>query len=186
MSMKMIRLLLALLLACPALAAANVLPEGTGLMYDSKYSFWLTAPKGWSLDNSAKKGLCAVFYPTGSSWEGSDVVFYVNTRAKTAAIQSAADAARDDMAEMHHDGSPHSRAEKIKEVKLKLGRTAEIWEYTGDQWGNYERIAFVVEKEGLSCIVLTARTKKEMDGAIPAFEQVVASYDYFGTVKITK
>ena len=65
-------------------------------------------------------------------------------------------------------------------------RIASIWQYTGDQWGNYERTAFVVEDKGISAIVLSARTKREMYGAIPAFEELVASYESMGTLKIVK
>lgn len=184
LSMRILWLPLVLLIACPAFAA--VLPEGTGLMYDSKYCFWMTAPKGWNLDNNSQNtGVCAVFYPIGSSWGNSDVVFYVNTRAKTASIQTPIDAVKDDMADMHSKGSPHSRAEKIKEIRLKHERTAEIWQYTGDRWGNFECTAFVVEKEGISCVFMSARTKNEMDGAIPAFERLVASYDFIGKATIS-
>jgi hypothetical protein len=98
----------------------------------------------------------------------------------------AQDAVNDDMADFHRKGSANSKAEKIKDMKLKQGRTASIWQYTEDPWGNYERTAFVVEAKGISCIVISARTKKEMDGAIPAFERLVESYDYMGPVTITK
>ena len=89
-------------------------------MYDADYAFQMTAPKGWVLDNVAGgQEVCAVFYPVGSSWKDSPVVFYVNTKQKSAKVQSAEDAMQDDMAAYHHNGSPHSAAKKVKELKLK-------------------------------------------------------------------
>jgi hypothetical protein len=44
--------------------------------------------------------------------------------------------------------------------------------------------AFIVEDQGISAVVMTARTKEQMTGAIPAFEALVASYDYLGPMKI--
>ena len=85
--------------------------QGGGIMYDANYSFVLTAPKGWILDNSTVKdqGVCAVFYPLGSwSWKDSAVVFYVNTREKTDKVKNAQDAVNDDMVDFHHHGSPRS------------------------------------------------------------------------------
>ena len=166
----------------------DVVPEGTGMMYDGHDWFTLTAPKGWVLDSSVMKGqgVCAVFYPVGSSWKESPVVFYVNTRERTAKIGNAQDAADADMADEHAKGSPKAKAEKIGEVKLKGGRVASIWEYTGDQWGNFERTAFVVEEKGISAMVMSARTKAEMDRANPAFEKLVSSYEFMGTAKVGK
>ena len=186
--MKFTALLVALLLSSGVWSVGAVIPEGTGIMYDARYCFMLTAPKGWVLDSSVMsgKGVCAVFYPKGGAWGESPVVFYVNTRERTAKVASAQDAADADMADERKNGSPKAKAVKIKEVKLKGGRVASIWEYTGDQWGNYERTAFVVEGKGISAVVMSARTKAEMDGANPAFEALVASYEYIGTAKIEK
>jgi len=186
--MKIISLLLVFFLSSLANSIADAVPEGGGIMYDANYSFVLTAPKGWTLDNTIAKdqGVCAVFYPTGSTWKDSAVVFYVNTKEKSDKMRNAQDAVNDDMTDFHRNGSPNSKAEKVKEIKLKNGRIASIWQYTGDQWGNYERTAFVVEDQGISAIVMSAHTQKDMDGAIPAFEKLVSSYEYMGTVKIEK
>ncbi len=183
--MRTIGILLLALAAFTRLSAAAI-PEGGGIMYGNGHSFTLDAPKGWVLDNTtmANQGGCAVFYPVGSNWKDSAVVFYVNTRGLTDKIHSPADVAADDIATTHKQGFNRVQAKKIEDIKLSHGRIASVWQYTGDQWGNYERSAFVQETGVINAIVMSARTEQDMKRALPAFRQLVSSYEYLGDVKI--
>lgn len=57
----------------------------TGLLYGEGYSYLLTAPEGWVLDNvSAKEqGLNAVFYPKDNTWDNIDFFIYVEGYTST-------------------------------------------------------------------------------------------------------
>jgi hypothetical protein len=181
-------LAIVLALAASTRLPAEAVPEGGGIMYGGGFAFSLRAPEGWVLDNTAARdqNVCAVFYPVGSNWKDSHVVFYVNTWKKTGEIHTPGEVAQNDVATFRRDGSPGSHVEKIKELKLSHGRVASIWQYTGDRWSNYERSAFVSERDVINVVVLTARTEKEMDDARPAFEQLVSSYEYMGKVEFKK
>ncbi len=50
----------------------------SGIVYGKTFSFMLSAPKGWVLDNNAgtSNGLDAVFYPSGGNWEKRSEVMY--------------------------------------------------------------------------------------------------------------
>ena len=74
----------ALALACCFLAAlvgAAAAKLQQGLVYGASHAFYVEAPQGWILDNTAgvNQGLHAVFYPGGSRWEDAAAVIYVNT-----------------------------------------------------------------------------------------------------------
>src|ERR1017187_9021755 len=77
-------------LGAPSLAQQSAAPKtslknlNSGLIYGKNHAYWLTAPKGWILDNKSgvSQGLFAVFYPQGSSWAKSSVVMYTNTSSK--------------------------------------------------------------------------------------------------------
>jgi hypothetical protein len=177
-----VAVLLAFLLPGLSNLRADKLPGGSGIMYDSKagYCFTMTAPKGWILDNETVKdaSVCAVFYPVGGSWGASATVMYINTRPKTNDAHGIDDVVKADIDDMHAHGSPGSKAAKIGEVKLRDGRVAEIYEYTGDAWGNFERTALIAEAKGINAVVLSARSQKAMEAALPAFGQLVASYRF--------
>jgi hypothetical protein len=164
------------------LLEATVVPEGEGIMYSDQYCFILTAPKGWVLDSDAARDaeVCAVFYRKGSSWADGDAVFYANTRPKPVKGSVFESVVNADIEDMRKHGSPNSKARLMKELKLKDGRVAQIWEYVGDKWSNVELTALVEEKEGVSAMVLSARSQKALDGAEADFEKLINSYRYAG------
>src|SRR6266851_2782414 len=59
--------------------------DDSGIIFGKNYSFTLTAPKGWVLDNTSgrSQGLQAVFYPKGSSWKTGAAVMYANVYQKS-------------------------------------------------------------------------------------------------------
>ena len=58
----------------------------SGNVYGRDHSFTLSAPDGWTLDNSSgvSQGLHAVFSPTGSSWKDGVAVMYARVIHKDA------------------------------------------------------------------------------------------------------
>lgn len=163
----------------PPELAADVLPEGGGIVYGQGYGFNLKAPKGWTLDTSAgvSQGINAVFYPTGGSWSDSPIVAYAQSQPKTAAIQTADDAAKSTIKRFHEKGnSPNYKGSLLKTIKTDAGADALIYQFSGDQWGNYELCAYFVEKDRINFVVMNSRDKKLLDQSTPAFETLAKSY----------
>ncbi len=128
-----------------------------------------------------------MFYPVGGSWDKSETVMYVNTRAKSGGAHAIDDAVQRDIDDMHAHGSPASKAAKVGEVKLHDGRVAEIYEYTGDAWGHCEHTALVAEAKGINAVVISRALAEGAGGpALPAFGQLVQSYRFMGAFKLTK
>jgi hypothetical protein len=175
------RLFLFLWLAMGGSALANIVEGGTGLLYGTGYSYWLTAPDGWVIDNEsgARQMMShAVFYPKDQTWQNAPVIFYTNVWKITAEDRTPADVARHDIVEFHANGSPGYTGSYSETWKLPHGGHAEVWRFHGDKWGNYEAIAYIPAKKIISFVVITGRTQKLFDQAFPKFRELVTSFQW--------
>jgi hypothetical protein len=180
----MIRVIVAALCCCTSPAAA--VPEQpsssneapSGLVYGKDHAFWVSAPKGWVLDNKsgAPQGLHAVFYRLGSSWSDATTVMYVNTGrlAKGESLESfiAGDLAR------FRERSPNVKMTKESSVPMSDKRTADVRRFSGDQWGNEEAVAYIQEDAVVVMIVLTARNRPDFEAARASLSELVKSYRF--------
>lgn len=180
MRTALLRALFALLLV-PG-ACAEILEEGTGIIYGKDHAFSLTAPKGWILDNESGvgQGVRAVFYPKGSTWAKSEVVAYARARPKTDKIATADDVAKAVVEDFHAHGSPKYEGQRVKTFKADSGREVVIYHFSGDQWGNSEAVAYFVEDKTVNFLVLTSRDAKTFADSLPAFEALAKSYIFMG------
>jgi hypothetical protein len=166
-------------LLCTPNARADAFPDGGGIVYGEGYAFNLKAPKGWTLDTSAgvSQKLNAVFYPNGNNWADSPIVAYAQSRPKTPTIQNGDDAAKDTIRRFHQEGnSPNYQGTKLKTLKADGGAEAVLYQFSGDQWGNYEVAAYFAEKDRINFLVMNSRDKKLFDQSLPAFEALAKSY----------
>lgn len=157
---------------------AQPIPEGAGIVYGQGFGFNLKAPKGWVLDNQSgvSQGLHVVFYPIGQTWDKSEVVAYAQSRPKTETLKNADDAAQDTIKRFLSNGNPNYQGKRVKTLKTDLGQEAVIYEFSGDQWGNYESAAYFLEANRINFIVMNSRNKALYDQSQSAFEALVKSY----------
>lgn len=80
-----------------------------------------------------------------------------------------------------------TKADAITTAKGANGkeRKAEVRYFTGDQFGNYESIAYIEEGKAIISFILTSQKKKDFESSLPAFKELVASY-YFLTDKVKR
>jgi hypothetical protein len=169
----------AFLLLLSSALYADAFPDGAGIVYGEGYGFNVKAPKGWTLDNSSgvSQKLNAVFYPNGSSWSGSPIVAYAQSRPKTSTIQTGDDAAKETVRHFREDGdSPNYQGTLFKALKTDAGKDATLYRFSGDKWGNQEVAAYLVEKERINFFVMSSQDKKLFEASLPAFEALVKSY----------
>jgi hypothetical protein len=168
--------------AALASAAASITEEGGGIIYGEDHAIKLKAPKGWVFDNESavQQGLHAVFYPKGSAWEKSVVMAYARARSRTKEVATADDAAKADVDDFHAHGNPQFEGQRVKTIKTKAGAEGVIYHFSGDHWGNYEAMVYFVEAKTINIVVLNSRDKKAFEDALPAFDQLAASYLFLG------
>jgi len=154
----------------------------SGIVFGRDHVFVLTAPKGWVFDSKSgvSQGSNAVFYPEGSSWKSGRVVMYASVYHKRNATEETLETViAGDVAEFK------KKSEKLKVVEAaslptRKDKTAVVRYFDGDTFGNSEAIAYLDEGKVVVMLVLTARTKKEFEGALPAFNELVGSYLFLG------
>ena len=169
--------LLLYLFFCSSAAFAEITEGGTGLAYGEDHAYFLTAPAGWMLDTESgvEQHLFAVFYPKGSSWDAGAVVMYSNASALKG--RTSEQAIQDDFNELAQK-SAKLKMEDAGTITTKDNKQAIVKYFKGDNWGNVEATAYVVEPKTVANIVLTARNKEAFEKSLPAFRQLVGSYRF--------
>ena len=176
-------LLILLFLAAGSLLAAKppLVPQegGAGIIYAEGLVFSLTAPEGWVLDNhsGAGQGLPAVLYPQGASWKEAPAVMYPTSDRKPASAHPLQDVIAETV-EQYRAASPGLRIESLAPAPTGDARTAEVRKLSGETQGNVEAIAFVEEADRVVLLILSARSETGFAAALPAFRQLVGSYNY--------
>jgi hypothetical protein len=175
--MAKITLIVALMLSTFLVPTFALIQDGgTGLCYGKTHAYFLTAPPGWILDTESgvSQGIFAAFYPKGSDWDGP-VVMYSNAAGREGL--SPEEAVNRDVQSLRSK-SPKLKVSDETTLDTKDKKQALVRYFTGDSHGSYEAAAYVMEKNIVANLVLTARNEAEFESALPAFRSLVASYRF--------
>jgi len=154
----------------------------SGVVFGRNHVFVLTAPKGWILDSRSgvSQGLNAVFYPEGSSWKNGNVVMYASVYHKRNETQETLETViSGDVAEFKKK-SAKLRVVEAALLPTRKDKKAVVRYFDGDTFGNSEAIAYLDEGKVVVMLVMSARTKKELEADLPAFNELVSSYLFLG------
>jgi hypothetical protein len=148
-------------------------PAGGGIVYGSEIGIGVSAPNGWIFDNKSgvRQGLHAVIYPEGSSWANSNQMMYVNI-GKMEPGEALENFIQGDI-DRFVKNSPNLKVEKMNSLTIQGGIKAEVRQFTGDKWGNYERIAYAQKGSSVAMYVLSSKSKNGYEKSISAFEEMV-------------
>jgi len=148
------------------------------MLFGTDHAFYFTAPTGWILDNQSgvQQGLHMVFYPAGQTWKDSPVIAYGMSAAKGPQLESIEDQVKRTVEDFLSNGSPNYTAEAKEVVNLPDGKTAKIYFFSGDQWGNYEAAGYIEEIETINFLVYNAKTKSDFDKNLSSFKSILTSY----------
>jgi len=177
--MRLSRLSFCLVVLSVTNLLAGQILEGYSEVQGNGYAFEIKAPRSWVLDNDAAKaqGLNLVLYPTGNNWQESSAVIYVRVRSIGSTIQNIPDQVNDTLRNLRESGSPNVKAKYVRTLTTQDASKAEIYYYTGDQFGNFEATAYIQAKGSIHFFTLSARDEEAFKQAISAFDSVVASYE---------
>ncbi len=183
-------LLLALAVALPCAATAasvTIAPKpqpasaeaSTGLLHGRDHAFYLTAPAGWILDTQAGRadGLSVVFYPAKTQWATAPVVMYAVGVPEADDAVTVDSFLADNVARVQAH-APKTEIATAPDLETSDGRAARVLRLTRE--GSHETVAFIRERRSVVVVTMTARTAAAFAAARPAFEAVVASYQYLG------
>ena len=159
-------------------ASSAQLFSQTGMLFGKDHSFYMTAPQGWVLDNKSgvKQGVHMAFYPRGFTYQNSPVFAYGRSSPLTDDIRTIEDLVKSTIREFKYHGSPNYTGSKERTVPLPGGKTAEVYFYSGDRWGNYEAAGYILERKTINFLVFNSRFKKAFDDNIGKFYEILDSY----------
>lgn len=180
MKARALVILLGLILSAAQISYASKTESGSGIVYGEQHAFMVTAPPGWILDNesAADQGIHAAFYPKGSSWDQAPAVMYANSVRKHKGVATVQDFINSDIARFKK-GNPKIVISEGRTLKTEDGKTAQVRLFQGDQWGNWEAVAYIDEPAVVAILVLSARSQEAFKKSFPAFEKLVASYRFY-------
>jgi hypothetical protein len=151
-----------------------------GIIYGKNHSFMLTAPEGWIIDNKSgiPNGLHAVFYPKGSSWSKATAMMYANTASKKVAGNETIGKVIEYDISQFKKKSPDLAVKDAEPLPISKGKKAIIKYFSGDNFNNHEAIAYIDENKVVVIIVLSSRSKEEFENSLPAFKELLNSYQF--------
>lgn len=173
---KLTSVLLLVLLVMPC--HASIQEQGRGVLFGDNHAFAVTAIPGWMLDNQSGvgQGLHMVFYPKGQTWADSPVIIYGRAVSRKY-VSSVKAQVEKTVADFHANGSPNYKAVKVKDIRLENGVVAQRYNFSGDQWGNYEAAAYFTQDETINFLVFNARIKSDFDKYLSDFTAIASSYE---------
>jgi hypothetical protein len=171
------RFLAIVVLLLSASVNAAISEAGKGMLFGQDHAFAVTATMGWVLDNESgvESGLHMVFYPKGETWSGSPVIIY-GRAISTKDVASAKQQVEKTVSEFQREGSSGYTSTLQLPIRLEDGRRAELYYFSGDQWGNYEAAAYFQEVDTLNYLVFNSRTKADFDKYLGDFIKIVRTY----------
>jgi len=169
-------LLTIIALGGPARAVGERAP---GLVYGNGFTFLVSPPPGWVLDNRSGvgQGLYAVFYPHGQTWEKASAVMYVNSAERKAGMTLEGYIAKE-TGEFNRQVGGRVRVRALPSLAISSGAKVPVRTFSGDRWGNHEAVAYVESPGAFIVLALTARKQADFEAALPAFRTLVSSWRF--------
>lgn len=150
-----------------------------GYLYGDNHCFHFSAPSGWVADHTSgrNQGLAFVFYPRDSSWANATTVIYARVANKTESLREPRDQVERTLQQFRTEyQSPGIQAQKVGALTSKTGAVAEIYRFTGDQWGNTELVAYFTGKRTINFFVMSSRDANDSEKNRKVLEELAQSY----------
>jgi len=173
--------------AAPALAApakpASAKSEYKGaltILYGDDHAFGIIPPEGWTVDDTSgiNSKIRVVLYPTGEKWDTAPTVMYVNPlHQKTGAPMTLKQMIEKDVATFTAK-APKGKVTTRPALKTSKDQVAEVRWFSPTGGPPLEAVAYVAEDDLVMLLVLSSRDADGFKRHLPAFESLVASYQF--------
>lgn len=156
---------------------ASITEGGRGVLFGNNHTFSFTAIQGWVLDNQSgvNQGLHMIFYPKDQTWRDSPVIMY-GRAVPLSNVPNIKSQVATTVSDFINNGSPNYKAEEKDAIALMGGKQAKVYHFSGDQWGNYEAVAYIKEIDTINFLVFNSRSKDQFGKNLSSFNQIVRSY----------
>ncbi|CAN5259925.1 hypothetical protein BH09BAC1_BH09BAC1_29280 [soil metagenome] len=152
----------------------------------SAYS--VTAPLGWvaNKDVASQAGLGAAFHLEGTDWESTNALIFVNTTSLEGTGDNVYDLVSYDI-DMYKISSPGIHIQDGGRIAVNRGKgNAIVIQMVNKSSNTYEAVAYIDQGDIVPFFVFSATSQADFEKYMPAFQDMVASYKYFGPVTTVK
>lgn len=186
--MKNIVLVLILSTAFVSLAAAQQTTEkelsrtenGQGIIvYSEGGAFMIQGPTGWVADSERgqRLGICCVFYAEGATWDDAETVIYPNIATKRPGQNTLKEFMDYDLSGFR-ESNPAMTYEEGPDIPLRNHAVAKTRLFHGVNKGSSEAIAYIDEDKVIALVVVSSRTQKGLNAAMPLLREMLQTYSH--------
>jgi hypothetical protein len=141
-------------------------------------SFAIEGPKDWIADRKVGRrlGVCCVYYPKGS-WDTAETIMYPNIVTKGPGKTTLKELMDSDLAKFRKDNPRMSHLDG-KDIPLQRDKTAKLRYFHDVNSGSSEAVAYIDEEKIIALVVLSSKTEKGLNEALPLLQGVLETYIY--------
>jgi hypothetical protein len=154
--------------------------DGPGvIVYAEGGAFMIEGPSGWIADHDTgqQMGICCVFYPKDSNFDDAETIIYPNIATKVPGQATMTEFMEYDLSEFR-EHNPGMTYEDGSDIRMKSNRVAKIRYFYGVNKDSSEAIAYIDEDKIIAVIVISSKTRRGLDGAMPRFRGMLETYAY--------
>jgi hypothetical protein len=169
--------------AAPALAAKPAKSDYKGaltIMYGDDHAFGIVPPEGWAVDDSSgiNSKIRVVLYPIGQKWDTAPTVMYVNPLHQVKGSELTLKQMIEKDVATFAEKAPKGKVMTRPSLKTSKSQVAEVRWFSPTGGQPLEAVAYVAEDDLVMLLVLSARDADGFKRHLPAFESLVASYQF--------
>jgi len=149
------------------------------MLYSEGGAFLIEGPEGSVTDREVgdQVGTCCVYYPAGSTWDDAETVMYPSIATKRPGQRTLKEFMAVDLADFR-DHNPEMTDEDGGTVMMKHGRIATVHFFYNVNKGSSEAVAYVDEEKIIAMFVVSSKTKKGLNEAMPLVRTALETYTY--------
>ena len=177
--------MLSALLFAIAVNAIDVPPDFACVPYGDDFAFWVVPPEGWSCACHAEQthGVAVALWPKNGAWPSSPALMYVAVSTKDEDTMEKLIA--HDL-EKFKTRNPDGIVQVGNELKDAKGEALPVRLTSGLKSGRFEAIAYAEQPHAFLLFGLTAKSKADLEAAMPAFSQLVRSYFMINDIRFNQ
>ncbi len=153
-------------------------PLRAELIQGDGYSFFLSAPIGWVLDQhmAADSETDVVLYPQGATYQTAASILTVTAAFKGDGFKDLKDLIGQDEADGRQQ-SPGFSVQKGPVLRTRLQKPVSLFLYLGLRDGGCEAVAYLEEKDRIMIFMLSSSNEQILHEDLPALQETVESYE---------
>ena|SRR5215510_215732 len=157
----------------------------SALVYSDTVSFMLVAPRGWTLDCEAGRndGAITVLYRVGESWRNGQAVMYASVLGLAPGADTAIKKRIEDEVRDWKGRATDAVVTEGVPLRTAAGLVVPVRRFVSKAHNLREIVAYFPRGRDMPIFVMTARSARAFEAALPAFATLVRSYAVGPTIQ---